>query len=104
MQSYAPPGARFSFRLNCPSILRQYRSTVSSAVSVKSAASFTISSFVIQTNPGPPVQQFPHCWHVKRRPSAYQGSVVVEDGRTSSFTRGNFREGKRKKVKGKSDG
>jgi len=38
MQSYSPAGLRRSFRLNFPSILRQYRSTVSSGVSFKCSA------------------------------------------------------------------
>src|SRR5262245_41817243 len=35
------------------------------------------SSSVTQTNPGCPVQQFPHRVQAKRRPSAYQGSGTI---------------------------
>jgi NAD(P)-dependent dehydrogenase (short-subunit alcohol dehydrogenase family) len=45
-------------------------------------ASRSTSSSLIQTKPGPPVQQFPHCVQVNDNPSAYHGSFA---GNTSSF-------------------
>src|SRR3954466_13961463 len=46
------------------------------------AARRVISSSLIHTYPGPPVQQLPQHVHVNERPSAYQGSL---EGMTSSF-------------------
>lgn len=44
-----------------------------------------ISAGLIQTNPGPPVQQLPHWLQVKRRPSANQGSATSAVSRTVNF-------------------
>jgi hypothetical protein len=65
--------------------VRQYFSTTSSGETFKCVASRTTSSTLIHTNPGPPVQQLPHCVHVKRRPSEYQVAATAALGRTSSF-------------------
>src|SRR3954464_4654635 len=88
-QSYSPRLLRDSFRLNCPSILRQYFSTTCCGVRRRCSASRTISSLLIQTNPGPPVQQLPHCEQVNFNPSAYHGPWPLffppEDWTTSNF-------------------
>src|SRR5258706_16357017 len=57
---------------------------VCAGVMRKWSATRAISTRLIHTNPGPPVQQLPHWVHVKRRPWAYQGSFS-EVGSTSSF-------------------
>src|SRR2546421_9392034 len=74
-QSYSDP-RRNSLRLNRPLILRQYFSTTCCGESLRYSARRSISSCEIQTYPGPPVQQLPHCWQVNFSPSAYQGAVV----------------------------
>src|SRR3954454_16506480 len=81
-QSYNAP-RRTSLRLSLPLIRRQYFSIVSCCESLRYSARRWISSSEIQTYPGPPVQQLPHCWQVNFKPSAYQGAVV--DSMTSSF-------------------
>src|ERR1700677_5147356 len=48
-------------------------------------ASLMISAGLIQTNPGPPVQQLTHQLHLKRKPSASQGSAASADSRTVNF-------------------
>src|SRR5215212_3526018 len=73
-QSYSPRLLRDSFRLNCPSILRQYFSTTCCGVRRRNSARRPISCLLIQTNPGPPVQQLPHCEQVNFNPASYQGS------------------------------
>ena len=73
-QSYCPRELRDSLRLTRSPILRQNRSIVSSMESFSDLASRAISISLIQTYPGPPVQQLPHCVQVNRRPSAYHGS------------------------------
>jgi hypothetical protein len=56
---------------------RQYRSRTSWREVWRNAASQPTSSSLIQTYPGAPVQQFPHCWQVKASPSANQGISVA---------------------------
>src|ERR1700728_4326151 len=48
-------------------------------------ASLMISAGLIQTKPGPPVQQLPHWLQVKRRPSANQGSAGSAVSKTVNF-------------------
>jgi hypothetical protein len=56
----------------------------SSRATRRCAASRSISTSLIHTYPGAPVQQLPHWLHVKFSPSAYQG-WSVELLMTSSF-------------------
>src|SRR2546428_3826679 len=84
-QSYSPRLLRYSFRLNLPSTLRQYFSTASCGERPRNSASRTISSRLIQTNPGAPVQQLPHWEQVNFNPPAYQGSQPLSASTTSSF-------------------
>src|SRR5713226_3988950 len=72
-QSYLPLGMRRSLRLMRLPILRQYLEITSRVEIFRKSASRAISSSDIQTNPGPPVQQFPHWVQVNESPSAYQG-------------------------------
>src|SRR5882762_3913069 len=57
--------------------LRQYFSMTWSAVTFKYSARRSISTLLIHTYPGPPVQQLPHCVQLKLRPSRYHGSASV---------------------------
>jgi hypothetical protein len=82
MQSYNPSAERRSFRLYRWPIRRQYFSSTSARDMRRWAASRSISTSLIHTYPGAPVQQLPHWLHVKLRPSAYQGAV---DFSTSNF-------------------
>ena len=58
-------------------IRRQYFSITFARDIFKYFASRLISSFEIQTYPGAPVQQFPHCEQVNVSPSAYHGASVA---------------------------
>src|SRR5688572_18716251 len=89
-QSYNPCGERRSFKLVRLPTLRQYSPTTASADIFKCLARRSISSSLIQTYPGAPVQQFPHCVQVNSSPSAYQVSVCT----TLSFTTSVSRLGK----------
>src|SRR5450432_3032199 len=93
-QSYPPLCERPSFRLNLPLILRQCCSTVSSTVNFRCTANRRISSSLIQTYPGPPVQQLPQQVQVNFKPWLYQrGSFeFLSGGITSSFILELYRE------------
>src|SRR5262249_40962792 len=90
MQSYNPAGERFSLSDILFPIRRQYRSITALRDSFKCSASRPISTSLIHTYPGPPVQQLPHCVQVNVSPSAYQGLASFELSSTFNFMFGTL--------------
>ena len=85
-QSYPPwRGFLISFSASLPPTCRQYVSINSSRDIPRISIILAISRCLTHTYPGAPLQQFPHCLHVNRSPSANHGAAGSPDSKTFSF-------------------